>query len=274
MNLTEYLKSDIPGAELLLDPSKAKLAAFPFLLGKNEIVFYGQPISLICNSPLFKVLTLEELVKSPKLVSNIELTESNLPGLVFIWIYMNGLIVDEEDNVRALLESYSVLDLSVMLEWADYFNLKKYLSHFIELELGSKLESSDSVPSDAKLLLSNRFSKLSGGVKLTIAWQLEKDPTEFKGKIFGKGIDLSPMWSLVRGLTNKIEKKDLTENDSKWIGFMMSEINRENYRDSITNKFVDTVTDLYRSTGKLCTVKGCIKRPMKGKEQCSMHARR
>ena len=121
MDLQKYLKSEIPGSDLLLDSSKAKIITSPFTIGKNELTFYGIPVFLHINSSLFRILPLEELAKNPRLATNIELTDENLPGLVFIWLYMNRILSKEPDPEDSyyfdLLEPYSVLDFLVMLEF-------------------------------------------------------------------------------------------------------------------------------------------------------------
>lgn len=247
MNLTEYLKADIPGAELLLDPTKAKLSTFPFTIGSNEIIFYGIPILLYVKCPLLQVLPIEELTKDPKLGTNIELTDENLPGLVYIWLYMNGLVLlPHIDSSMEALGPYSVLDLLIMLEWVDYFGTQD-IDEDINSELYSRIARGEQLVSDAKILLEKRYAlgKMSFHDKVKVAFYLGKDPSEFEQKMSYESDDDRALGNdIAYKLERRIINDKLTDNDRRWIKFLKNELLRYNFPEENIKKFLLTVDEL------------------------------
>lgn len=215
MNLSEYLKLEVPKSDFLLDPTKGSKVAFPFTIGKNEIVFYGQPIILTIKSPIFNVLDVDQLSNNPKLATQFELTNVNLPGLVLVWLWMNGLIqIDNtqegEDQFAESLSEYSLLDILVALEWIDYFNLSDEFSYIIQEIMNVRLfnESRD-LSDEEKTLLQTRLGKLSLTFKNLVLYKLKQEPKNIEFKQYE---DAS---AILHALYFRMP--NLTEFDKKWL---------------------------------------------------------
>lgn len=116
-------------AELLLSLDKPLPSVRPFFIGNNKQVFYGCPVTMMTNSGLIAALAnnLSSLASDPiSLATSTAITDHNLPGLIYVWLLING-IFDLIDSTYQPLTThrYSLTEQLYILQWANYFHVSE-----------------------------------------------------------------------------------------------------------------------------------------------------
>lgn len=145
-------------ASQLLDPSEAKFIAFPFELGRQNEVFYGNPTVIKTHTTLLDALPPEELSRGPRLATLFDINEKTLPGMTLAWLYLNGIV--DVGNMEG--NTYSLFDKIVALNLLDYFdviepNINKFYQYLSNSTRNITLEQK--FDQDTKTLLKDRYLK-------------------------------------------------------------------------------------------------------------------
>lgn len=137
IDLTKYIR--LPKF-LATEQYIAKLSKFlipgNYTIGKQEIGIYGCDNVMSTYSDLISAIP---DAKVKPLAPNIEIDALNIPGFVFVWLYINGvigpLIIDNPIKSYTfagfLRKNYRVDHLITMTDWLSYFNVSTDISNII-----------------------------------------------------------------------------------------------------------------------------------------------
>lgn len=120
---TETDEHIIRAIGLLLNANTAKYIARPFLIGRNQVVVYGQPAVMMTRSYVIARLGYdpEGLARDViPLAENMVLTTDNAAGFLYVWLYINGMLdtfaPDEPFD-------FPLKDRLWQADWMRYFDL-------------------------------------------------------------------------------------------------------------------------------------------------------
>lgn len=211
----------------------------PFSIGSNKFELPGIIDIMKLNSEL--IASAEEIKSSGsiELATSLEVTKQNELGLRHVWLLMNGL-------TDGLPIEYDLLNLLIIGEWINYFNVPKENAEVQRVQRSTNLSIKElvekdgvTVSDDVEKLLVNAFARERARViahpenvdlKLMSAYQdllqpdLSNDSDLNFAMAFGTGVQkatnmgeqyTSFNW-LIQLLNKMIEKKDFGDIYTKW----------------------------------------------------------
>jgi hypothetical protein len=127
-DLLKYIKTTdkhiFNACKMLLNSSYA----ISFTIGSNNIKINGFPCIMSVNTSL-----ISEEKNIPILAKNIEITEEELPGLLNVWLFLNGIIT-VDSNMSDV--NITLTDAVAMNKWLAYFNVKfSWINDYMERKI-------------------------------------------------------------------------------------------------------------------------------------------
>lgn len=240
----------------LLFSDKAKFIAKPFLIGKQKQLFYGQFLTMRLYSDLIATIPNWDTSEPIELATNIELTEDNLPGLIVVWLLINGLY-------PFTLDKYNLKDTLIIWEWIDYFGYNnRNIIDTIRQNIITRDELFNETLSElTKPLMEKRYNQQ---LKICLA-----DPISFEGT---SQCELALAYATVAEIKNEETElmrmylyddddfidylrkmgKSPNEIQLKWANFMLDYLIRQ-YKGggTLDDKLIDRLDFLGNFTGRL-----------------------
>lgn len=209
---------------ILFSP-QGKYYGFPFEIGSNKLIIYGNPSVIKMKCSILDVLPDEELINTPRLATQFELTDTNLPGFSIAWLYLNGIIEVTSEN-----SEYSLLDYLIALEWLEYFNIFND-DNFYELSMTNVnkiININAKYDENVSKLLHNRMLK-GKFIPIVTGIILDIDPDKYP--LLDQFMKVLVGQYLGQRLRSEILKlqKPLSDAKKKWIKLILKDVQNSGY---------------------------------------------
>ena len=117
--------NSIKAIQIFLNPELASTVNTPFYIGRNRVVFYGNPIVMMTNSSLVAESGSDILEGQVHFASSNIIYEREGPSLLWVILYINSMLTDKmilwsRSEMRVL---FTLLESFYILKWCDYFGV-------------------------------------------------------------------------------------------------------------------------------------------------------